>query len=73
MCLEILPPIRIYENQTERRHHFMIGGLKEVDEELRSLQIPFEVIPGKKGSNPGKEIAEFASDIGAGCVVTDFR
>ena len=51
----------------------MIGGLKEVDEELRSLEIPFEVIPGKKGANPGKKIAELASDIGAGCVVTDFR
>ena len=60
------------EEQTERRHHFMVGGLKEVDQELRSLEIPFEVIPSKKGSNPGKKIAEFASDIGAGCVVTDF-
>ena len=51
----------------------MVGGLKEVDEELRSLDIPFEVISGEKGSNPGKKIAELASDIGAGCVVTDFR
>ena len=51
----------------------MVGGLKEVDEELRSLEIPFEVLLGKKGSNPGKTIAEFASEIGAGCVVTDFR
>ena len=51
----------------------MVGGLKEVDEELRSLDIPFEVISGEKGSNPGKTIAEFASDIGAGCVVTEFR
>ena len=51
----------------------MIGGLKEVDEELRSLDIPFEVIPAKKGANPGKKVADLASDIGAGCVVTDFR
>jgi len=60
------------EEQTERRHHFMIGGLKEVDEELRSLEVPFEVIPAKKGANPGKKVADLASDIGAGCVVTDF-
>ena len=61
------------EGQTERRHHFMVGGLKEVEDELRELDIPFEIIPGEKNSNHGEKVAEFASEIGAGCVVTDFR
>lgn len=51
-----------------RQYGFLIKGLEEVETQLRSLHIPFVVLLG----NPSGEIANYANNIQAGAVVTDF-
>mgnify|MGYP001766492227 FL=1 len=52
-----------------RRHYaFMLGGLKLVAKRLRSLSIPFFILPGE----PGKTLPEFIARHGITFLVTDF-
>jgi len=51
-----------------RHYDFMFKGLREVEASLRASGIPLSVVTG----NPGLTVATFASQIGAGAVVTDF-
>ncbi|MGE3278570.1 MAG: deoxyribodipyrimidine photo-lyase [Candidatus Altimarinota bacterium] len=51
-----------------RQHHFMIEGLKEVEEELRKKGIPFFAILG----DPIEELPKFIQREKIGGVVTDF-
>ena len=51
-----------------RLYLFMIRGLKEVEEELERLNIPFVLLAG----NPGKKIPEFIKESDAGVLYTDF-
>ncbi|MGB7512235.1 MAG: deoxyribodipyrimidine photo-lyase [Pelodictyon phaeoclathratiforme] len=51
-----------------RHYDFMLKGLREVEADLRALNIPFVLLPGE----PGSELPSFAEKIKAGVVVTDF-
>ncbi|MGC9434949.1 MAG: deoxyribodipyrimidine photo-lyase [Methanomicrobiales archaeon] len=51
-----------------RQYDFMLGGLPGVEETLRGLNIPFVLLTGQ----PEKALQEFAEDVGASAVVTDF-
>ena len=53
---------------TLRQYSFMIDGLKEVEKELESKDIPFFLLMG----DPGLEVSKFANKNRAGAVVTDF-
>lgn len=53
---------------TWRQYHFMLRGLRRVEEELRRYQIPFLVTTGQ----PETEIPRFAKRHGIGTLVTDF-
>ncbi len=53
---------------TLRQYAFMIGGLKEVETELRSLQIPFHLLMG----DPVDNVSNFVRDQHAAMLVTDF-
>jgi deoxyribodipyrimidine photo-lyase len=46
----------------------MLKGLREVEADLRELNIPFVLLPGE----PGTALPRFAEKIKAGVVVTDF-
>ncbi|MBN1234607.1 MAG: deoxyribodipyrimidine photo-lyase [Methanotrichaceae archaeon] len=51
-----------------RQYRFMLQGLKEVEKNLLDLNIPFFLLRG----DPGKEMACFLSEMGAGALVSDF-
>jgi len=53
---------------TARQYDFMITGLREVEADLRSLQIPFRLLTG----SPAREIPRFITECRAGALVTDF-
>lgn len=53
---------------TSRQYNFMLQGLKEVEKNLKQLNIPFILLKG----NPKKEILQFLSTHDAGALVTDF-
>jgi deoxyribodipyrimidine photo-lyase len=53
---------------TTRQYHFMLKGLKEVERNLQSMNIPFFLING----NPMQEIETFLSDCAACAIVADF-
>jgi len=53
---------------TSRQYRFLLQGLKEVEENLQALNIPFFLLQG----DPGKEMARLLSEIGAGALVSDF-
>ncbi len=53
---------------TSRQYNFMLQGLKEVEKNLKQLNIPFILLKG----NPKKEIPQFLSTHDAGALVTDF-
>lgn len=57
-----------YLEATERQYDFMLGGLKEVEEELRQLNIPFEVLLGYAYDT----LPEYVQRHRAGAVVTCF-
>lgn len=47
---------------TRRQYSFMLQGLREVEESLRALNIPFFLRSG----DPGREIPDLLDDLGAG-------
>lgn len=51
-----------------RHYHFMIEGLKEVESDLKILNIPFEILTG----NPPEKIQGFTRKTSPGYFVTDF-
>ena len=51
-----------------RHYDFMLKGLREVEADLRALNIPFVLLQGE----PKTELPRFAEQIKAGVVVTDF-
>ena len=53
---------------TSRQYNFMLQGLKEVEQSLKHLNIPFFLIHG----NPEKEIPHFLNDNDACALVSDF-
>ncbi|QJB56904.1 deoxyribodipyrimidine photo-lyase [Pseudodesulfovibrio sp. zrk46] len=53
---------------TLRHYDFMFTGLEKVEQELADHGIPFVVLSG----DPVKTLPQFARDLGAGAVVTDF-
>jgi len=53
---------------TTRQYHFMLKGLKEVERNLQSMNIPFFLMHG----NSMQEIDSFLSDHGACAIVADF-
>jgi deoxyribodipyrimidine photo-lyase len=53
---------------TSRQFHFMLRGLKEVEQNLRQLNIPFFLLHG----NPENEIPQFLNAHDAGALVSDF-
>jgi len=53
---------------TSRQYNFMLQGLKEVEQSLKHLNIPFFLIHG----NPEKEIPYFLNDNDACALVSDF-
>lgn len=56
-------------NATLRQYHFMIEGLKEVEEKLNKLNIPFYLTTGK----PEDEILKFVKKKNASLLVTDLN
>jgi deoxyribodipyrimidine photo-lyase len=54
---------------TLRQYHFMIEGLKEVEEKLTKLNIPFYITAGK----PEEEIPKFVKNKKASLLVTDLN
>lgn len=61
--------VPVFLDATIRHFAFMLKGLKEVENELTDLQIPFTLLKG----NPAAEIPEFTNRISAGTVITDFN
>jgi deoxyribodipyrimidine photo-lyase len=55
-------------NATSRQYHFMLRGLREVEQNLEHLNIPFFLLHG----NPEKEIPDFLDDNQACALVSDF-
>ena len=53
---------------TGRQYRFLLQGLKEVEENLQALNIPFFLLQG----DPGKEMARLLSEMGAEALVSDF-
>ncbi len=53
---------------TSRQYNFMIQGLREVEQSLAVLNIPFFLCQG----DPGHEIPDLLSDLEAGALVSDF-
>ena len=53
---------------TLRQYHFMIEGLKEVEEKLSKLSIPFVLLTGK----PEEQLTTYISKQNASLLVTDF-
>lgn len=53
---------------TKRQYSFMLSGLKEVEGNLRKLNIPFYILLG----DPVDTITDFAKKNSAGAVITDF-
>lgn len=53
---------------TKRQYSFMLSGLKEVEGNLRKLNIPFYILLG----DPVDMITDFAKKNSAGAVITDF-
>jgi len=53
---------------TGRQYGFMLKGLREVEQSLEALNIPFFLRQG----DPGREIPDLLSDLGAGALVSDF-
>ena len=53
---------------TCRHYSFMLQGLREVEQSLRALNIPFFLRQG----DPGREIPNLLSDLDAGALVCDF-
>ena len=51
-----------------RHYDFMLKGLREVEADLRALNIPFVLLQGE----PATELPRFAEKMKAGVVVTDF-
>ena len=54
---------------TLRQYHFMIEGLKEVEEELSKLNIPFYLTAGK----PEEELPKFIKERNAAMLISDFN
>ena len=57
-----------FPGATLRQYHFMLSGLQEAENELRKYDIPFVLLSGE----PGERLPDFAREVNAGCVVTDF-
>ncbi|NPV61661.1 MAG: deoxyribodipyrimidine photo-lyase [Methanotrichaceae archaeon] len=53
---------------TSRQYHFMLRGLKEVEKDLRQLNIPLFLLHG----DPGRKIAQFLKAHDAAALVSDF-
>ena len=53
---------------TSRHYNFMLQGLREVENRLQALNIPFFLMQG----DPGHEIPDLLSEIEAGALVCDF-
>ena len=54
---------------TLRQYSFMIEGLKQVEEELQNLNIPFTLLVG----NPEICLPKFVEEVDAGMLITDFN
>lgn len=54
---------------TFRQHSFKVGALREIEEDLRHLSIPFYVV---RGAETEKDIVAFTKEHGVGHIVTDF-
>jgi deoxyribodipyrimidine photo-lyase len=52
-----------------RQHVFKVQGLREVEQSLKDLDIPFYIV---SGSHTEKDIAAFVKEQNAGLLVTDF-
>jgi deoxyribodipyrimidine photo-lyase len=61
--------VPVFGQTTLRHYDFMFGGLREVEQTLRSLQIPFVVLEGE----PTTTIPSFVASHRVGEVVTDFN
>ncbi|MFZ2472958.1 MAG: deoxyribodipyrimidine photo-lyase [Methanothrix sp.] len=57
-----------FPGATGRQYQFLLPGLKEAENKLQALNIPFFLLLG----DPGKEMARLMSEIGAGALVSDF-
>jgi deoxyribodipyrimidine photo-lyase len=57
-----------FEGATLRQYDFMLQGLEEVEADLRSLNIPFFLLPGE----PAEQVVGFVQEKKAGLLVTDF-
>jgi deoxyribodipyrimidine photo-lyase len=53
---------------TMRHYDFMLTGLKEVEQRLNALKVPFVAITGE----PGNAVARFVATNRIACLVTDF-
>jgi deoxyribodipyrimidine photo-lyase len=52
-----------------RQYDFMLAGLRETEQALKRLDIPFRLLTGE----PGAVIPRLAREKGLGCIVTDFN
>lgn len=62
----VVPPT--FLEGTWRQQHFMIEGLKEIEESIKSKNIHFQAIAG----NPSTEVPKFCKKHNIGYLVTDF-
>ncbi len=60
--------VRSYPGATFRHYDFMLQGLKTVEKQLRSLNIPLFVLAG----DPAETIPHFIDEYRAGAIVSDF-
>jgi deoxyribodipyrimidine photo-lyase len=75
LALELKAPLAVvfclvpeFLGATIRQYGFMVKGLRQVEEKLSGLEIPFYLLTGA----PGDELPRFMASRGAGALVTDF-
>jgi deoxyribodipyrimidine photo-lyase len=67
--LVVFSLVEHYLGSPFRHYHFMIMGLKETQQQLNSLNIPFYLLKG----NPEQTIPRFMEEAQGGLLITDFN
>jgi deoxyribodipyrimidine photo-lyase len=60
--------VKSFLNAAFRQYKFMVDGLKQIETDLKTKNIPFYLLLG----NPEQEISDFLNNIKASALVTDF-
>jgi len=69
----IIPPLMEEMNMTERHAQFLLGGLEDVESELKEKNVPLHILQPNSNDSVGQMVQSVANKYSAVAVVCDFN